>query len=108
MTSLSALRTWLVDWLVVTAYPLWSRYGIDARNGGFVEALAANTTPLLGPRRLRVQPRQIYAFAQASALGWQNDTAPIIHRALRYMEDCYRRPDGLYRTLNRVNRWPTR
>lgn len=99
VTSLAKLRTWLVDWLVVAAYPLWSRCGIDTRNGGFVEALAANTTPLLSPRRLRVQPRQIYAFAQASALGWQNDTAPIIRRALRYMEDCYRRPDGLYRTL---------
>jgi len=99
VTSLSTLRTRLVDWLVVTAYPLWSRCGIDTRNGGFVEALAANTTPLLSPRRLRVQPRQIYAFAQASALGWQNDTAPIIRRGLRYIEDCYRRPDGLYRTL---------
>lgn len=99
LTSLSTLRTWLVDWLVVTAYPLWSRYGIDTRNGGFVEALAANTTPLLSPRRLRVQPRQIYAFAQASGLGWQNDTASIIRRALRYMDACYRRPDGLYRTL---------
>jgi mannose/cellobiose epimerase-like protein (N-acyl-D-glucosamine 2-epimerase family) len=99
VTSLSTLRTWLVDWLVVTAYPLWSRYGIDARNGGFVEALDANATPLLNPRRLRVQPRQIYSFAQASVLGWQNDTAPIIRRGLQYMEDCYRRPDGLYRTL---------
>jgi mannose/cellobiose epimerase-like protein (N-acyl-D-glucosamine 2-epimerase family) len=99
VTSLSTLRTWLVDWLVVSAYPLWSRYGIDTRNGGFVEALAANTTPLLSPRRLRVQPRQIYAFAQASALGWQDDPARIIRRGLRYMEDYYRRPDGLYRTL---------
>ena len=99
MTSLATLRTWLLDWLVVTAYPLWSRYGIDTSDGGFVEALAANTTPLSVPRRLRVQPRQIYAFAQASALGWQNDAAPIIRRGLRYMEDCYRRPDGLYRTL---------
>jgi mannose/cellobiose epimerase-like protein (N-acyl-D-glucosamine 2-epimerase family) len=99
LTSLSTLRTWLVDWLVVTAYPLWSRYGIDTRNGGFVEALAADTTPLLSPRRLRVQPRQIYAFAQASGLGWQYDTAPIIRRGLRYMDACYRRPDGLYRTL---------
>jgi len=99
VTSLATLRTRLVDWLVVTAYPLWSRCGIDTCNGGFVEALAANTTPLSSPRRLRVQPRQIYAFAQASALGWQNDTAPIIRRGLRYIEDCYRRPDGLYRTL---------
>jgi mannose/cellobiose epimerase-like protein (N-acyl-D-glucosamine 2-epimerase family) len=99
VTSLATLRTRLVDWLVASAYPLWSRYGIDAHNGGFVEALASDATPLLCPRRLRVQPRQIYAFAQASALGWQNETAPIIRRALRYMDDCYRRPDGLYRTL---------
>ena len=99
VTSLATLRTRLLDWLVLTAYPLWSRCGIDRSNGGFVEALAANATPLLSPRRLRVQPRQIYAFAQASTLGWQYDTAPIIRRGLRYLEDCYRRPDGLYRTL---------
>jgi mannose/cellobiose epimerase-like protein (N-acyl-D-glucosamine 2-epimerase family) len=106
VTSLSTLRTRLVDWLVEAAYPLWSRCGIDTRNGGFVEALAANTTPLLSPRRLRVQPRQIYAFAQASALGWQNDTTPIIRRGLRYLDDCYRRSDGLYRTLIESNGAP--
>lgn len=99
LTSLATLRTRLLDWLVATACPLWSRCGIDTQNGGFVEALAANGTALSSPRRLRVQPRQIYAFAQASALGWQADTAAIILRGLRYMEDCYRRPDGLYRTL---------
>jgi mannose-6-phosphate isomerase len=98
VTSLTSLRACLVDWLVVTAYPLWSRYGIDAR-GGFVEALAADATPLAVPRRLRVQPRQIYAYAQAAALGWEFKTATIIRRGLRYMEEYYRRADGLYRTL---------
>ena len=67
--SLATLRTWLLDWLVVTAYPSGHVVASIRSNGGFVEALAADTTPLSIPAACRVQPRQIYAFAQASALG---------------------------------------
>lgn len=99
MTSLASVQTRLIDWLVTQAYPLWSHRGVDGRNGGFVEALAADGTPLFSPRRLRVQPRQLFAFAQAPTLGWRGEPIPIIRNGLRYLEDSYRRSDGLYRRL---------
>jgi mannose-6-phosphate isomerase len=99
MTSLASLRGCLIDWLIVQGYPLWSSRGIDGRNGGFVEALSANGAPLAFPRRLRVQPRQIYSFAQAPALGWRGDSVGIIRIGLQYLDHHYRRSDGLYRRL---------
>jgi mannose-6-phosphate isomerase len=99
MTSLASLRSRLIDWLMMQGYPLWSIRGIDGRNGGFVEALSAKGAPLSSPRRLRVQPRQIYSFAQATALGWRGDSVGIIRDGLQYLDDHYRRSDGLYRRL---------
>jgi mannose-6-phosphate isomerase len=99
MTSLDSLRDRLIDWLIMQAYPLWSCRGIDVRNGGFVEALSAQGTPLSSPRRLRVQPRQIYSFAQAPALGWRGESVAIVRNGLQYLDHHYRRSDGLYRRL---------
>ena len=66
---LAALCGRLREWLVGAAYPLWSRQGIDPRNGGFAEALGQDGTALRDPRRARVQPRQLTSFARAPALG---------------------------------------
>jgi mannose-6-phosphate isomerase len=99
MSSLATLRRRLIDWLIGQGYPLWSSRGIDGRNGGFVEALSANGAPLAIPRRLRVQPRQIYGFALAPALGWKGDSVGIIRNGLQYLHHHYRRSDGLYRRL---------
>jgi mannose/cellobiose epimerase-like protein (N-acyl-D-glucosamine 2-epimerase family) len=99
MNALEPMRTRLVEWLVAAAYPLWSRNGIDSRNGGFVEALDRNGLPLAQPRRARIHPRQIYAFAQARAFGWQGDVTGIVRRGMDYFTACYRRPDGFFRTL---------
>jgi len=96
---LAALCGRLHEWLVGAAYPLWSRQGIDPRNGGFVEALGQDGTALREPRRVRVQPRQITAFARAPMLGWQGDVAGIVRRGVDYLVTHYRREDGLYRTL---------
>jgi mannose-6-phosphate isomerase len=85
--------------LVEDAYPLWANLGIDANRGGFVEALAPNAAPLAIPRRLRVQPRQIYAFACAPALWWEGKALEIVANGLDYLERCYRKADGLFRTL---------
>jgi mannose-6-phosphate isomerase len=81
------------------AYPLWSRAGFDGRRGGFVEALDSEATPLPHPRRCRVQPRQVYAFAHAPTLGWRGDPSGIVRAGLRYIDDHYQRSDGLFRTL---------
>ena len=96
---LAILHTKLVGWLVNEAYPRWAQYGIDHKNGGFIEALGQNGLGLPHPRRARVHPRQIYAFAQAQRLGWSGDVAGIVSRGMEYFTAHYRRGDGLFRTL---------
>jgi len=81
--TLAALRTRLVAWLVDDAYPLWSHNGIDPRNGGFEETLDQRGAALLHPRRARLHPRQVYAFAQAPKFGWRGDAAGIVRRGWR-------------------------
>lgn len=105
-TKLAALHTRLTRWLVESAYPLWASAGIDTANGGFIETLAQHGAPLPHPRRARVHPRQIYAFAQARALGWGGDVAGIVGRGIEYFDNFYLRPDGLFRTLAAVDGAP--
>src|ERR1700732_4362849 len=97
--KLAAARTRLVTWLTNSAYPLWAQNGIDPQNGGFIETLGQNGAGLPHPRRARVHPRQIYAFAQAQGLGWTGDAEGIVRRGMDYFTRYYRRPDGLFRTL---------
>jgi mannose/cellobiose epimerase-like protein (N-acyl-D-glucosamine 2-epimerase family) len=101
--QLSVLHAKLVGWLVNDAYPRWAQYGIDPHNGGFIEALGQNGQGLAHPRRARVQPRQIYAFAQAPIFGWRGDVGGIVRRGMEYFTAHYRRGDGLYRTLAAVD-----
>lgn len=85
-------------WLSTHALPIWSGYGRRA-DGVFVEALDGVYDAVLSPRRLRVQPRQAYVFAQAARLGWNGPAIEIIESSLAAMNRDHRRPDGLYRTL---------
>jgi mannose-6-phosphate isomerase len=101
--ELRALHARLTAWLKEAAYPLWARSGIDAGNGGFIETLAQNGQALPHPRRARIHPRQIYAFAQAPSFGWQGDVPGILRRGTEYFVRHYERPDGLYRTLAAVD-----
>jgi mannose/cellobiose epimerase-like protein (N-acyl-D-glucosamine 2-epimerase family) len=89
----------LSNWLNGYAYPLWSTQGVDAAHGGFEESLDHAGKPLNEPRRGRVQPRQIYCFAQAPALGWQGDGKAIVIHGVTWFLNRYRRGDGLFRTL---------
>jgi mannose/cellobiose epimerase-like protein (N-acyl-D-glucosamine 2-epimerase family) len=89
----------LSAWLVSEAYPLWSTRGVDAARGGFHERLDADGTPCEEPRRARVQPRQVYCFAQAPSLGWKGDAKAVVSQGLDFFLKHYRRPDGLFRTL---------
>jgi mannose/cellobiose epimerase-like protein (N-acyl-D-glucosamine 2-epimerase family) len=99
VSTLDTLRTHFVKWLADAAYPLWSDRGIDPRNGGFVETLNQNGVALAHPRRARVHPRQVYAFAQAPAFGWRGDATAIVRRGMDYFTRCYQRPDGLFRAM---------
>jgi mannose-6-phosphate isomerase len=104
--TLTELHDRLVRWLADCAYPLWARAGVDAHDGGFIETLSQSGRALDHPRRARVHPRQIYAFAQAPALGWTRDVSGIVSRGIGYFETFYRRPDGLFRTLVAVDGAP--
>jgi mannose/cellobiose epimerase-like protein (N-acyl-D-glucosamine 2-epimerase family) len=104
--KLAASRAKLVTWLTDCAYPLWARNGIDPHNGGFIETLGQNGAGLPHPRRARVHPRQIYAFAQARGLGWTGDSSAIVSGGTDYFATHYLRPDGLFRTLAGVDGAP--
>jgi mannose-6-phosphate isomerase len=84
---------------VHAAYPLWARAGYDHAGGGFHERLAVDGPVAGDARRARVQVRQVYAFARASALGWAGDPTPLVTGGLQFFLNHYRRPDGLFRTL---------
>jgi mannose/cellobiose epimerase-like protein (N-acyl-D-glucosamine 2-epimerase family) len=104
--QLAALRERLVTWLTDAAYPLWAQNGIDPQTGGFIETLGQNGAGLPHPRRARVHPRQIYAFAQAPGLGWKGDISRILLQGTDYFTTYYRRRDGLFRTLASVDGAP--
>ena len=96
--QLTALHAKLIGWLVNDAYPRWAQHGIDP-NGGFFDALVQNGLGLPDPRRARVQPRQVYAFAQAPLFGWRGDVRGIVRSGIDHFTTYYRRHDGLFRTL---------
>jgi mannose/cellobiose epimerase-like protein (N-acyl-D-glucosamine 2-epimerase family) len=62
----AALHAKLIGWLTSEAYPRWARYGVES-NGAFFESLGPDGLGIPDPRRARVQPRQVFAFAQAPA-----------------------------------------
>jgi mannose/cellobiose epimerase-like protein (N-acyl-D-glucosamine 2-epimerase family) len=103
---LQTLRSKLVAWLRDSAYPLWAEHGVDEQNGGFIETLGQNGTGLPHPRRARVHPRQIYAFAQATGFGWRGDATRIVARGMSFFSNSYLRSDGLFRTLAGVDGAP--
>ncbi|MEO0363577.1 MAG: AGE family epimerase/isomerase, partial [Pseudomonadota bacterium] len=64
-----ALQTRVRAWLVEDALPLWRGVGVDDAPGGFgvFEALDHKGAPRADlPKRVRVQARQVFAFATAS------------------------------------------
>ena len=97
--ELTPLRDRLNRWLTQCAYPRWAQYGVDPRDGGFFEALSQRGRGIDSPRRARVHPRQIHAFAQARRFGWRGDAFELVRRGIDYFTVRYRRPDGLFRTL---------
>jgi mannose-6-phosphate isomerase len=97
--ELRALHARLLRWLNDSAFPLWAERGVDPRNGSFFEGISQDGTPMHAPRRARVQPRQIYAFAQAVHLGWSGDAAGIVRRGVENFVARYQRSDGLFIAL---------
>jgi mannose-6-phosphate isomerase len=96
---ISALLSDLKVWLAEKAYPLWWRIGADHELGGFQEKISPQGEALSLPKRARVQPRQIYSFAQAAQLGWEGDAVAAIRHGVSFYLKNYRRADGLFRNL---------
>lgn len=88
-------RLWLFD----HALPLWWDAGADRVRGGFHETLDQAGRPVDDPRRIRVQARQVFVYAEAARLGWPGPATAAVRHGLEALERFYRRPDGFYRTL---------
>jgi len=97
-TNIDQARSALKSWLVDHAYPLWWSLGAD-QGGGFHERLHQNGTPTDEPRRSRLHPRQIYAFALAHRLAWAGPADTAVRHALAFYLQRYRRPDQLFAPL---------
>ncbi|MBO9708777.1 MAG: AGE family epimerase/isomerase [Caulobacter sp.] len=87
----------LKAWLVEAAAPLWSSVGVDGR-GAFHETVGQDGVPIEGPRRARVQPRQLYALQVARDLGAAVGPS-LLRRGLDTYLAAYIRPDGLVRAV---------
>jgi len=95
MSALKNAAEWARGWLLDAALPLWWERGFDRVHGGFHDKLDALGEPADLPKRVRVQARQTYVFAQGAALGWAGPSAEAVQAGLAFM-DRFRRPDGLY------------
>lgn len=93
------LRDRLKTWAAETAYPIWWEIGADRSKGGFFEKIDLEGRAVDGPRRGRVLPRQIYAYAIADELGWRGPWRAAVQHGLDFFLSAYRRADGQFRTL---------
>jgi mannose/cellobiose epimerase-like protein (N-acyl-D-glucosamine 2-epimerase family) len=98
--ELRALTLRFEQWLRDLVLPLWWRHGADHEHGGFEELLGLDGLPPPNlPRRARVQGRQSYVYATAGSLGWSGPWREAAPYGLDYLNRCYLRKDGFYRTL---------
>jgi len=86
------------DWMRMRALPTWATLG-QAEDGAFGEVLALDGRPVQTSRRVRVQARQIYVFAQAGQLGWTGPWRRAVTQGLDRLFTDYLRSDGQVRTL---------
>lgn len=96
MTNIEAsdaawVRPWLDD-----AFARWWDAGWDHEHGGFFDKLEQDARPFAGDKRVRVQTRQVFVYAQAAQLGWNGPWRQAVEEGLRYIER-FRRSDGLFR-----------
>jgi mannose-6-phosphate isomerase len=91
-------RDRLKAWLVRHAFPLWWKPGADLEAGGFHDRLNAQGFPLAGPKRARVQARQVFCYSLAADFGWRGPWRLAMDHGRAVLEERFRRPDGLYRT----------
>lgn len=85
-------------WLTQDVLPLWSTTGIDPTNGSFIENLSRDREPLPSTRRVMVQARQIFSFAEAARMGalTKAQVTPLLRKAVDHMISKYSQPDGSF------------
>lgn len=67
--NFSDLRSWIFD----KALPFWSTTGMDRVHGSYIEYLDLSARPVdPGYKRIRVIARQIYVFAHAHMMGFED------------------------------------
>lgn len=81
-------------WFFEETLPLWSKAGIDEKNGGFFEALSFEGRPLARPKRMRTIARQIYAFAVAKERGWTGPADDLIDHGISFIVKHGRSANG--------------
>src|SRR5258707_13505335 len=96
--QLAVLHTKLIGWLVNDAYPRWAQYGIDPKNGGFIEGLGQKGLGVPHPRRGRGYSPPLFSFWEAPALGWGGGVTGGVRRGVGDVTCYYCRRGGL--------RWP--
>ena len=90
-------------WMFGDALGFWAQNGVDHAYGGFIEELTfAGADAARDYKRTRVTCRQMYVFAHAKMLGW-DDGADLIARGAEYLAEKAWQGDeqGFARRLNR-------
>lgn len=86
------------------SFRLWLDVAWDAERGGFVECLSQEGVPdLLAARRVRVQARQVFSFANAILLGSSNSShaLELVDKGLNYLNSACKHPaGGWYHTIS--------
>jgi len=90
--------SWMRALLWQHALPLWWRKGADHLRGGYHEALSFDLRPQGSVKRLRLQARQVFVYAQAGRLGWDGPWREAMLHGLGFLLERYFRADGLMRT----------
>jgi mannose-6-phosphate isomerase len=95
--DLSEERAWARGWLFGAALPLWWEKGADRVDGGWFDKLDQQGVPVDCPKRLRVQARQAFVYAEAGRLGWEGPWREAAIHGIDFMLSAFRRADGLFR-----------
>lgn len=83
----------LLAWLFDDVLPLWATAG--RAPAGWHDRLGRDARPVDVPMRMRVQGRQVYAFAEAGRLGWTGPWREAVEHGLDFLCNHALRPDGL-------------
>lgn len=92
-TALQTQARALKDWTIDAALPFWAHNGRDGQGGFYEDLHLGGSANVEAVRRVRVQSRQIFVYAQAARLEWYDGTA-IANQTYSFLEQYGYRRDG--------------